>query len=291
MQNLCLPDIHGFRYDAAKSMSADYIITNNLVKTNPSLRIFKLPFPFTAFSVALLLANASAFAVPVSPFHISSLGTLTLGNNVTYYDGSNGALFVKVPLPSGATELQFRVTGGTSTDGTNRLASADGLYADGTTPYNFTDTRFSGTYQGTPVGATTGVDPAPFSVFFNPSFVGYPADSLNYRSDNPADQRILTMYSPSQNQPFFIGDGSTGNDAFGAGITGTMQTFNIPSGASFLLLGIGADVDLADNGGAGFSAQVFDNSPIVPEGSSTAVLLFVGVVTMVGVTLLLRKVA
>jgi hypothetical protein len=274
-------------------MLFSYYNYHNMTQFNPhernSTMNVRLILPrFTAFLVALLLATGSAFT---SPFHPSSLGTLSVDNNVTYYDGSNGALFVEVALPVGATALQFSVTGGTSTDSTNNLASPDGLYSNGTAPYNFTGTRFSGTYQGTPVGSTTGTDPALFGVFFNPSFVGTPADSLNYRSDNPMDQRILTMYSPSQNQPFFIGDGSTGNDAFGAGITGTMQTFNIPSGASFLLLGIGADPNLADNGGAGFSAQVFDNSPTVPEASSTVTLLLVGVLTMVGVKLLRFKTA
>lgn len=120
-----------------------------------------------------------------------------------------------------------------------------------------------------------------FGVFFSPSFSGTPLDSLNYRSDTglTSDPRTLTSYAPSVNQPFYIGDGFTGNNAFSTTSDsytpgGTIQTFAIPTGAQYLLLGIGADINLADNqDGAndvtGFSAHVYDNAPLaVPEASS-----------------------
>ena len=211
-------------------------------------------------------------------FHPSAIapgGVLTVDSHNTYYDGSDGVLSTKVALPAGATQLQFRATGGVITDGTQQLASADGLYTSGQTPYNFTNTHFGGTYQGTPVGTTTGIDPALFGVFLSSSIGGSPDNSVNYRSDSLIlpDPRTLTAYSPTLNQPFWIGDGYdmnnpfvTNSDAFVP--PGTNQTFNIPAGASYLLLGIGADIELSDNQNAGvgptaFTVHVFDN--VVPE--------------------------
>ena len=218
-------------------------------------------------------------------FHVSTItpsGIVGVDSHVTYYDGSNGTLFAKIALPAGATALQFRDTGGVITDSSSKLASADGLYANGQTPYNFTNTRFNGTYQGTPIGSTTGIDPSLFGVFFSPTFSGTPQDSINYRSDSGTtpDPRTFTNYSPTVNQPFYIGDGYTGNNPFSTNADtyippGTIQTFQIPTGAQFLLLGIGADIDLSDNSDAagdvtGYMVHVFDNAPPpVPEASTT----------------------
>ncbi len=213
-------------------------------------------------------------------FHSSSLGTLTTLPTDTYYDGSDGTLFNKVLLPAGATALQFSATGSVITAGGGPNLSPDGLDSSGNAEFNFTGNRFAGTYQGTPIGSTTGTDPALFGVFFSPSFVGTPADSLNYRSDSgiTPDPRTLSSYSPSLNQPFFIGDGLTGNNAFGASPSGAFQTFNIPAGATYLLLGSGADPVLGDNSGPGYSAVVFDNSSTsVPEPGTLALLAGAGV--------------
>jgi hypothetical protein len=227
-------------------------------------------------------------------FHVSSLGVLTVKGTDTYYDGSNGSLFMMVPLPSGASALQFRVTGVVTTDGTDRPASADGLYADGRPPYNFSNTRFLGTYQGVPIGSTTGIDPALFGVFFSPDFTGTPADSLNYRSDSgiDPDPRRLPFYTPSVNQPFWIGDGYDSNNPFETFDDdyvppGMNQTFFIPDGATFLLLGIGADPDLSDNQPLfHFKVHVFDNSGNRPnpEPASWA-LLGLGGLSLLGYAL------
>jgi hypothetical protein len=84
----------------------------------------------------------------------------------------------------------------------------------------------------------------------------------------------LTTYSPALNQPFFIGDGFTGNNGFGHPMTGTQQTFIIPTGATELLLGIGADPNLADNSGPGYDVTITNiPSTAVPEPST---LLWVG---------------
>ncbi len=78
-----------------------------------------------------------------------------------------------------------------------------------------TNLNAGGTYMGTPIGGTTGDDPALFGVFFSPTFHGTPANSINYRSDSgiTPDPRTLASYSPSLNQPFFIGDGYNQNNA------------------------------------------------------------------------------
>ena len=215
-----------------------------------------------------------------SPSLISSNGILTVQAKDTYYDGADGTRFVAVPLPVGTSRLQFRVAGGVITDGSERLASGDGLYANGQTPYNWTTTHWNGTYQGTPVGSTTGIDPALFGVFFSPGFVDTPADSLNFRSDSGIvpDPRTLRSYDPALNQPFYIGDGYTSNNAFVTNgdsfiPSGMNQTFVIPAGATCLLLGIGADVNMSDNENASntnsaFLVHVFDDSAAPPIISS-----------------------
>jgi hypothetical protein len=90
--------------------------------------------------------------------------------------------------------------------------------------------------------------------------------------------RILSTYSPQLNQPFFIGDGLTGNNGYGQPSLRTEQTLNIPVGASELLLEIGADPVPHDNFGPGFTV-ILTNA--VPEPSalvlaSTATLLVFG---------------
>ena len=246
------------------------------------------PLGLTAAALGCLLITGGAQAQGPG-FHVSTLtptGVVAVDSHVTYYDSSDGTLFAAIALPTGATALQFRATGGVITDNSNRLGSADGLYANGQTPYNFSNTHFGGTYQGTALGSTTGIDPSVFGVFFSPTFSGTPQDSLNFRSDNGAtvDPRTLTNYAPSVNQPFYIGDGLTGNNAFSTSADtllppGAIQTFQVPTGAQFLLLGIGADIELNDNSDAandvtGFRVHVFDNAPVpaVPEAPTTASL-------------------
>jgi len=241
-----------------------------------------------ACAIAWLLLGGVAYPQS-SGFHASNIasgGVINVDSHDTFYDGSDGTLFVKIPLPAGATRLQFRVTGGIITDGSLQYGSADGLYQNGQTPYNFTGTKWAGTYEGVPVGATSGIDPALFGMFFSPSFSGVPADSANYRSDSGIipDPRTLLEYSPSVNQPFCIGDGYTNNNAFSLSAVqdgyvppGSIQTFDIPSGATYLLLGIAADINLADNQDAGnsataFAVHVYDDSPTANGAPVTATI-------------------
>ena len=199
---------------------------------------------------------ASNYILPLSGPSSTDV-TVTVPGTQTYYDGSNGTLALPVALPQGVTQVQFRATGGTSPIGST-LYSPDGLDSSGNiSGFQFTNNRFSGTYQGTSIGGTTGLDPALFGVFFSPTFSGTPADSVNYRTDSgiTPDPRTLATYAPALNQPFFIGDGynlnnkliSTSDSLIPAG---NQQTFTVPAGATELLLGIGADNNLSDNSGS-----------------------------------------
>ena len=211
--------------------------------------------PFTT-----TLSNKATVDASNEATHPSSIGPVHVSNFNTYYDqytGANGGgtLLPAVPLPAGATALQFSATGSVSTFGTT-LYGPDGFTSGGSTGFTFTNSPSGGgTYHGTPVGRTTGNDPGLYGIFFNPSFAGTPADSLNYLNGNP-DQRTLSTYSPSVNQPFFIGDGLDHNNNLGVTAAGNPQTFNIPAGASELLLGIGPDNTLNDNGGPGYDVRI-----------------------------------
>ena len=230
--------------------------------------------------VAAVAAGAGIGVAHADPYLINGL---TVDSHQIYYDGSNGTLSPEIALAplraQGITQLIFSFTGGVITDGTNQLASADGLYSNGVAPYNFYQTRFSGTYLGVAIGSTTGIDPAIMGVFFSPSFVGTPQDSLDYRSTTSPDNRTALSYSPSLNQPFWIGDGYSGNNPYGAAVTGTQQVFNIPDGAEYLLLGIGADINLADNQNSANQQTQFNGGTTgsVPEPESLAL---VGVATL-----------
>jgi hypothetical protein len=83
----------------------------------------------------------------------------------------------------------------------------------------------------------------------------------------------FTSLSPALQQAFFIGDGLTGDGA------GTTQTFNVPTGATTLYLGIsdacgynGSPSCYSDNGGS-FTITVNDVASGTPEPSSWALMV------------------
>ena len=223
----------------------------------------RLTLRFALFGLLLagIVAEGRAASFHVSPFN-------------TYYDqftGANGGtLFSAAALPAGASALQFSATGSVITfPGVGGTPfGPDGFSAVGATGFTFTNSPSGGgTYQGTPVGRTTGNDPALYGIFFSPSFAGTPADSLDYRNGIAPDQRTLSSYSPSLNQPFQIGDGLNQNNDLGV-TAGTAQTFQIPAGATELLLGIGPDNNLNDNAGLGYDVTVTVAGTAVPEPNS-----------------------
>ena len=194
-----------------------------------------------------------------------ALAAVSVDPLATFYDGSDAAVGpTVVNLSAGTTSIKVSVTGSVVTDNSSPLnpaASADGLAGDGSAPFNFTNTNFGngpglGRHNGVPIGGTTGIDPALFGIFFSPSFAGVAPDSLNFRFDEGLANLSLTSQSPALNQPFFIGDGFTGNLNFGGATSGTQQTFFVPAGATQLLLGIGADDFLQDNIGPGFAVEI-----------------------------------
>ena len=218
--------------------------------------------------LTLGFAAQSVLAAPVS------LGAITVDSHQTYYDQSNGTLAPLIPIPAGVTQIVFNFHGGVITDGSNLMASADGLYASGQTPYNFFQTNYgTGTYNGVRIGATTGIDPAIFGVFFSPTFSGTPQNSLDYRSGTgiTPDPRTLLEYAPSLNQPFYIGDGFNQNTPFNSNMLdsnyvppGIQQIFDVPQGAQYLILGIGADINMADNQNSAGQGGSFSDPNVVP---------------------------
>jgi len=221
------------------------------------------------FAVGLLIAAASLQAAPFNP---STVGPFDLDSKATYYDGSNGILFTAVALPTNATAMEFVVTGACSTFG-GTLASPDGFTSSGSVPFTHQNTKYSGTYLGSALGTTTGDDPCLFGVFFKAGAAA--VNSLDYRNNVNPTFLTQSSYAPAINQPFFIGDGLDQNNNFGATQNGQQQVFNIPAGAQFLLLGVGADDNMSDNSNptgqtSAFHVQVLDN---VPEPASAGLLV------------------
>lgn len=261
--------------------SPKHMNTSGIHKSFPSFRTIRGLLPIACISLGSVTAQSTGF----HPSNVGTDGVILVDSHNTYYSGSDGTLFVKVPLPTNATQLQFRVTGGCITDSALRYASADGLYNNSQTPYNFSHTTFGGNYQGVPLGATSGIDPALFAVFFSPSFTGIPNDSENFRSDNgiTPDPRKRDANTPDLNQPFYVGDGYDSNNPFTTDSDtyvppGSIQTFTIPPGATYLLLGIGADIQLNDNQDAtgsasAFRVHIFDNSNSASTGIPVSALI------------------
>ena len=243
----------------------------------PKLRLCKL---FAASVMSALLfgaAHATPYLIP----------NLTVNAQQTFYDSNNGVLAPEIDIQpiitSGVTQLVFSFSGGVVTDGSMQLASADGLYSNGTAPYNFYCTNYgTGTYLGVSIGCSTGIAPALMGVFFSSTFVGTGTASADYRSTTSSNQvpstdnREQTTYSPLLNQPFWIGDGYTGNDPYGQPVSGTQQVFNIPNGALYLLLGIGADINMADNQNSAVGPTEFSGGGTSVPEPATLVLMGLG---------------
>jgi hypothetical protein len=171
--------------------------------------------------------------------------------------GDPGTLPVLVPFsPSQGSSFQFQVTGIVSSYYNMFSIAPDGLPGSSTTINAFagisgfqSDLAFP--FVGVFLTDATPQDPAPATLDFSPTSLG----------------RNFLSLSPGIGQVFFIGDGHTDG--------GATQTFNIPSGATQLYLGlpdapfwVGDPGHYGDNTGA-FTADV----TLVPEPSSAMLFL------------------
>jgi hypothetical protein len=112
-------------------------------------------------------------------------------------------------------------------------------------------------------------------VFLGPS---EPSDPATLRLDFTMIGTSFTSLSPQLDQVFFIGDGLTGDG------TGTIQQFNVPTGATRLVLGlVDAPNYNGDPGGYGDNTGSFSATFSIPE-PSVSELLFggVGLLVLVG---------
>ena len=183
---------------------------------------------------SLTVANSPG-AGPTSGSQMQSTTVQSTGSIYATGDGSTAPTMIT--LPSGATSIVFNsvtgsiTTGCASTEGCivlnngtgNNANDPDGVGAAPATSSNTGTSSISGmTAPGAgylvglfvPAGGPTGT--APTALDFTSSGLG----------------TSFTSLSPQLDQVFFIGDGLTGDG------TGTQQTFNIPTGAGQLWLGI-----------------------------------------------------
>ncbi len=241
----------------------------------------------------ILVAPAGAASIVVNAAdNIYAAGQTSTGN----YGGGNVPGFVAVS--AGQTSFAVSSVTGSYTspafncastagcitlDGGGNYSNADGVGAAPVTSSNTGNSSISGiTAPG--AGYLVGV----FVSAGGPS--GAAATALNYTTGGNASESA-TSYSPLLDQVFFIGDGLTGNGS------GTGQTFNIPTGAADLYVGISdASFFSGSPGGYGDNLGNFTvryslaggTTPTVPEPAS---FLFVagGLATLGGFLRFHRK--
>lgn len=212
------------------------------------------------------------------------------GTDVIYAAGTQsgvaasagGTVPIEVALNPSTTALTFSASGSvvlnlTSGDNSN---NPDGVGAAPASSYESGSGAISG-ITAPDAGYLVGV----FLPAGGPG-TGAPPTALNYTSGGNASESSMT-YMPVLDQVFFIGDGLTGNG------TGSVQTFDVPSGAADLYLGISDSCNYSggpscydDNSGsfAVTYAAVGGSTPppaATPEPSSL-MLLGTGVLTAAG---------
>lgn len=225
---------------------------------------------------AVMLVAAQANASPV-----------TVDANASIYDAGSATLNYgftapsSVSLSAGTTSLTFTGVTGSLTctpsdgcitlNGYGNLNNPDGIGAAGGS-YTSGTTSLSGITLAN-AGALVGV-------FLDGPPAGTSPTALDFSATGATS---FTSLSPLVDQVFFIGDGLTGNN------TGTVQSFNVPTGAMALYLGIadacgysGGPSCYSDNYGT-YSVTVNQQgaTPAVPEPASFATLA-VGVLGLLG---------
>jgi hypothetical protein len=219
---------------------------------------------FGAMTVTLLGINSALGATVVSVPATGDLyaaglpaGTKCCGGDTT---PANSPVLAPITFFAGEY-LTFSTTGGTSHDSQPVSPTADG---DTSFTYNLTHDY------------STGIS-GPTNVHLN-GLAGVFLGASNPSGPAPAQLNGTTFssISPGLDQIFFIGDGLTGD---GTGL-GTVQTFFVPTGATWLYLGIIDDGGYFDNQGT-IIADILSSTAVgaVPEASTWAMMVlgFVGV--------------
>ncbi len=167
----------------------------------------------------------------------NAVSTTVQSTGSIYDTGAGSTAPTMITLPSGATSVVFNsvtgsiTTGCASTEGCivlnngtgNNANDPDGVGAAPATSSNTGTSSISG-ITGPGAGYLVGL----FVPAGGPA--GAAPTALDFTSSGLGTS--FTSLSPQLDQVFFIGDGLTGNG------TGTQQTFNIPTGAGQLWLGI-----------------------------------------------------
>ena len=215
----------------------------------------KLLLPAIAVSgIIASVASAQTYTVPANA-NIYSAG---LSTPVAPAGGGAGILPVSITLAPSTTKLQFQASGTYTFDGGYHVVGADGN---------------SGSYSPVvlnPYGGISGYNGpgCPLvGLFLTSSPPQTPAPPTLDFTGNNEHPNFLTL-SPLIGQLFFIGDGL----ADGSGAT---QSFNVPTGATRLFLGI-ADGDYYSDSPAGFYDDNTGNLTVtlsaVPEPASIALM-------------------
>ena len=176
---------------------------------------YSLSLPVLGLAAAGMTSIAHATQVPVS-----AQGVIYCPQSGSCAAGAGGIEPTQISI-AGATSFTFSVTGKITLNlgtGTN-YNDADGV---GAAPSSSSNTGTSA------VGGIT----APGAGYLVGLFGGSSNTAGAATNYLAAGAESMTSYSPTLNQVFFVGDGLTGDG------TGTTQTFYVPTGASYLYLGI-----------------------------------------------------
>jgi hypothetical protein len=243
---------------------------------------------------AIAGASPATFAGQMA-FTVSATDAISWVGSNSQPDGATAPLALTVPGGTtsftvsdvtGSQTVSGFPSGAISLNGGSGHNDADGVstgYSGPTISPNGSGYSFMGSD-----GSISGIE-APGAGYLVGLFVpsGGPTGTAPATLDFVTSGTSFTSLSPLLDQVFYIGDGLTGDG------TGNVQTFNIPSGAGKLYLGIsdasgfdGSPGAYGDNSGSFSGALGFASS--VPEPSG-AVLLAIGGIAVAAVAIRTRR--